>query len=247
MDPLDIILILAGLGILAIGFIKIGNAPKLKPAWAILGCVVLVGAGFVGSANIAGYFETASVAPTPTGTPVSCPEFQITPTASAGNGVINSAEDEINIPYLANTTGHTIDEGDNTTWVNSAVSFLISPTNLEQGADNTATATVYYEVMNPGQTVDSSSGTYYMVTKTSGRWNNIFTGSGTEYNSGSHTMTITSNVTIVLTVTSDTTGMSYVSNTYQPQTLTVRFYNGCGWQETFDINYICTLSSANAT
>ena len=247
MDPINLLIIGLGIVVCVLGFKKFKGVKMPSPLVALVVGGIIILCGAIGYETIGGAFQTASVAPAPTGTPVACPEFQITPTASTGNGVVNSAEDEINIPYLANTSAHSIDEGDNTTWVNSAVSFLISPTNIEQGADNTATATVYYEVMNPGQTVDSSSGTYYMVTKTSGRWNNIFTGSGTEYNTGSHTMTITSNVTVVLTVTTDTTGMSYVSNTYSPQTLTVRFYNGCGWQETFDFNYICTLSSATAT
>jgi len=242
MDPINILLIVAGIAIFIVTFKKVKGIKIPNPIIGVLCAVALAGVGLYGYENIDISGEPAQIA-----TAVECPEFDIVPTVSTGNGVLNLAETEINIPFLANTTSHTIDEGDNTTWVDTAISFFVSPSALEQGADADQTATVYYEVTSPGQTVDSSSGTYYMVTKTSGRWQNIFTGSGTEYNSGSHTMLITTNVTLVLTIDTDQTGMSYIANTYSPQTLTVKFSNGCGWYEEFDVKYICTLSGATAT
>ena len=222
------------------------NVAKLNPIAKVLVIVATVGIG----GALAGYWAIPSLTPgtvTPTGGAViDCATFSITPSVSASNGVLNNAKDLITIPFLANTTSHTIDEGDNTTWVNPVVTFVISP-EAYLGADADDLAIIHYEVINPSQTVDSSSGTYYMLTKSSNQWQATWTGDGTHFVSGTSNMLYTANETLTLTLDIDETGMSYTQSTYSPQSLTVRFYNDCSWSQVVDIDFIATEIGALVT
>jgi len=167
-----------------------------------------------------------------------CATFDITPSVSAGRGQLNSAEDTVTIGFYANTTAHTIAEDDNTTWVDTQITFAIKPI-APLGAKDYDLSTLYYEVTNPDATVDSASDTYYMVTKSGGNRQLIWTGDGTHYVKGSTTMKMTGNETLYLTIDTAQTDMSYVENEMDPQQLTIRFSNGCGWTEYFYIKFIC--------
>lgn len=223
------------------------DVAKMNPAIKAILVVILVvaGGGLIGWWALPSLTPTAQVTPTG-GTTIRCATFGITPTVTASNGVLDNSKTTITIPFLANTTSHTVDEGDNTTWVNPVVTFLLSP-EAYTGANADDLAVCHYEIMNPSQTVDSSSGTYYILTKSSNEWQGIWTGDGTHYVSGTTNMLFTTNKTLTLTLDIDETGLSYVQSTYDAQTLTIRFYNDCGWSYTVDIDLICTLSNTVAT
>jgi|GEM_PF-7061537 len=200
-------------------------------AIAVIGIIVLCAVAFSGCINP---FEQ-EIQPSEE---TVCATFDITPTVSAGNGQLNTAEDTVTIGFYANTTAHTIAEDDNTTWVDTQITFEVRPLPFT-GADNNDLAILYYEVVNPDETVDTASDTYYMVTKSGGYRQLVWTGDGTDYVSGVTTLTITGNETLYLTIDTAQTDMSYVEHEMDPQQLTIRFSNGCGWTENFQIKFIC--------
>jgi len=212
---------------------KAGVLPIVVVALIVIGVLALSGC-----TEFSKYFQTQETTPSG-GIVLKCAEFSITPSVTASNGVLNTGKTEISIPFLANTSSHGVREGDNTTWVNPVLSFVISPT-AYPGAKTSDLAILHYEVMNPSQTVDSSSGTYYILTKSSNEWQATWTGDGTHYVSGTTQMAFTANKTLTLTLTIDQTGLSYTQSTYNAQTLTIRFYNDCSWSQTVDVKFVCT-------
>lgn len=250
MIYLGYILIAIG-AVVAISFMykkgMLKNVAKLNPIAKVLVIVATVGIG----GALAGYWAIPSITTpgqvTPTGGAViQCATFAITPSVTASNGVLDTGKTTITIPFYANTTSHTIDEGDNTTWVEPILRFVISPVAFA-GANLLDMGVCHYEVMNPSQTVDSASSTYYILTKSSNEWQATWTGDGTNYVSGTTQMAFTANKTLTLTFNVDDTGMSYTQSTYDPQTLIIRFYNDCGWSYTVDVDFICTKTGAKAT
>ena len=218
------------------------SVAKLNP---IVKLLLIIGLLLIG-ASLSGYITLPNFATTPTGQGlgpngqvIQCATFGITPTVTTGNGVLNTAKDLITSPFLANTSSHGIRLGSNATWVNPVITFLITP-EAYAGATALDLAVLHYEVVNPSQTVSSASSTYYILTKSSDQWQAVWTGDGTKYVTGTVNMLFTTNQTLVLTLTIDTTGLSYTQSTYTPQTLTVRFYNDCGWSHIIDIDFICT-------
>lgn len=224
---------------------KAGVLSIVVVALIVIGVLALSGCTEISNYLNPGTEETIPIIPT-TSTVLQCAEFSITPSVTASNGVLNNAEDLVTIPFLANTTGHTVDEGDNTTWVNPVFSFVISP-NAYIGAKASDLAILHYEVINPSQTVDSSSGTYYIVTKSSNEWQCTWTGDGTHYVAGTSNLLYTANKTLTLTIDVDETGLSYTQSTYNAQTLTIRFYNDCGWSQNIDVSFIATKVGAKVT
>jgi len=240
MTGLDWLLIIAAAAVIVITFKKIKGAPKPSPIAGIIMAVILAGAALYGTSNIIGAFSGDETPPPGQTIDTSgCTEFTITPSVSAGLGTLNTDKDTVTIPFYVNQTAHGIYEGDNTTWVDTAVQFVIKP-EAPDNFDADEGITIQYEVTNPDQTVDSSSGTYYMVSKSGGYWQCIWTGDGTEYESGSSNMLYTENETITLTIDSDQTGMSYTQSEYDPQRLIVKFYNNCGYSETFYLEFLAT-------
>jgi len=216
-----------------------------KAGILVIALVVISTVSLSGCTEFDKYFGTTETIPSG-GTVIKCAEFSITPSVTASNGALNNAKDLITIPFLANTTGHTVDEGDNTTWVNPVISFVISPSAFA-GAKASDLAILHYEVINPSQTVDSSSGTYYIVTKSSNEWQCTWAGDGTHYVSGTSNLLYTANKTLTLTIDVDETGLSYTQSTYNAQTLTIRFSNDCGWSQTIDVKFTATKVGSNVT
>jgi hypothetical protein len=172
--------------------------------------------------------------------------FSITPSVSAGNGVLNDEKDKMTIPFYANTTSHTIKTATNTTFVNPVISFSVKPVGfIDATADDLGF--LHYTVQGASSTVDSESGTHYILDEVSGDYQAIWTGDGTEYVSGDSQVGLTENLTLVLTLDVDETGLSYVQYTYSPQILTVRFTNNAGWSYELDISFYATLIGANVT
>jgi len=170
--------------------------------------------------------------------------FHITPAISASNGVLSADETEVNIPFIANTTSHTVDEGDNTTWVDPVITFTIKP--KCPGSKTTNLANLNYEVTNPSQKVNADTGDHYLVTKSSNVWQVVWTGDGTEYVDGFTSMNPTENVTLTLTLDIDQTGLSYTQNTMDAQTVKVRLYND-NWSWGFEVNFVATLIGTAST
>ena len=227
-------LIIIGIAVLASGFVKVKGLKKVHPLLAIGGAILFVVAGMWagGYIDVDLGTETAEVANV-------CADFDITPSVGAGNGQLNSAEDRITVGYYANTTAHTIAENDNTSWVDTSVTFEIRPEPFT-GADADDLATLYYTVTNPDQTVSTAeSSDKYMVTKSSGYRQLVWTGDGTNYIEGSTTMLMTGNETLYLAIDTAQTDMSYIQNELDSEALIVVFSNGCGWSETFTVEFTC--------
>jgi len=218
----------------------LGKAGILVIALAVISTVSLSGC-----TELNKFFGKTETAPTG-GAIIECATFSVVPSVSASNGVLDAAKTTITIPFYANSTSHVIDEGDNTTWVEPIIRFVISPM-AYPGATLDDMAICHYEVMNPSQTVGSSSGTYYILAKSSNQWQATWTGDGTNFVSGTTQMAFTGNKTLVLTLDIDNTGLSYTQSTYSAQTLTIRFYNDCGWSYIVDIDFIATKVGSNVT
>ena len=103
-------------------------------------------------------------------------------------------------------------------------------------------ATIYYEVTNPEVTTSDGTDTYKMFTKSSGNRQLIWTGDGTEYVDGSSTMLMTENVTLLLTLTYSQDSYSRIENTYDPVMTYIKFSNGCGWSQTYEVDSMLTVS-----
>jgi len=176
-------------------------------------------------------------------TTTNSPTFTITPTVSAGNGVLSDDKSQITIPFYANTTSHTIKTGTNTTWVNPVISFVIKPVAFS-GATTIDLGIIHYEIVNPNQMTDD---THYIITKTSGNRQAIWTGDGTQYVHGDSQISLTGNKTLVLTLTCDQTGLSYTPTVYSQQILTVRFYNDATWSYPITISFYATKIGAKTT
>ena len=184
--------------------------------------------------------------PTPTPTTVNVPTFIITPSITAGDGVLSDDKTQVTIPFYANTTSHTIKTGTNSTWVNPVISFAVKPFG-GLGSTTIDLGTLHYQIENPSQTV-GSSGNHYMLNKSGGNWRAIWTGDGApQYVSGDSQIPLSENRTIVLTLDIDKTGMSYVSSTFIPNILTVRFTNGNGWSFSMTISFYATKVGASTT
>lgn len=213
------------------------DSRKIKAGILILMTTLLV-TGLSGCTEI--FEDTTDTSDTTTS---SC-TFSVTPAISSSNGVLSADETEVNIPFYANTTSHTVDEGDNTTWVNPVITFTIKP--KCPGSTTLNLANLNYEVTNPSQKVNADTGDHYLITKTSNVWQCIWTGDGTEYVDGFTSMDPTENVTLTLTLDVDETGLSYTQNTMDPQTIKVRLYND-NWSWGFEVNFVCTLTGASTT
>lgn len=183
-------------------------------------------------------FESA---PDATVTQQQCATFSITPSVEAGNGQLNSDQDTVTVGFYANTTAHTIAENDNTTWVDTNVSFTIRPLPFS-GATNDDIAVLYYTVTNPDQTVETANDTRYMVTKSGGNRQLVWTRAGTDYVSGNVVLGMTATETLYLTIDTAQTDMSYIENELDPQELRIEFSNGCGWTQPFSVKFVCLNS-----
>jgi hypothetical protein len=246
---LGIILILAALFFRQI--LKEFKVPALKnPIFAIFAGIILVGIGFYGGAYteleawVGGFGTTGTADVTDA---YQYAEFEITPTATITGGYnvdlsLNSAKTIFTCPAMANTTAHTLVEIDNTTWENPRMHFVLKPIPWG-GADADDLATVYFKVDNPDLTIDTStSGNYYLVTKSGGNrqciWND---GSTTAYVSGSTTMLLTQSTNVTLDLTINQDSASRIENTYDPVIITFTFYNAdWSWSKSYSFSFQLT-------
>jgi hypothetical protein len=191
--------------------------------------------GLSGCTELNKYFQpTTSQVTTPTtiSTTTGCATFQITPSVTASEGKLSSDETTITVAAIANTTAHTITENDNTTWVNPVITFVIKPAVIGNTETNVA-YTLNYEVVTPDITTTDGTDTYPLFTKTSGKRQCIWTGDGTQYVSGHTSLTITQNATLTLTLTCSQDSYSRIEKTYDPIRVPIRFWNDCGWSQTY--------------
>lgn len=213
---------------------------KMKPAATFLLVAVLIGAlfQFGGYADFTTGWGTGTTPATTTG----CATFDIEdPTITASAGAYNDGS--IIIPFQANSTAHGVREADNTTWVDPVIEFSMEPV-VPTGATNDDLFTVYAEVTNPDQNV--YSGDHDLITYSASEWQAYFSedGVGTYYVDTSESLTGTGNITFILTLDVDQTGLSYIGSSGDSVTIHVRFYNNCGWSETFDVEFYCLHTAA---
>ena len=230
---MDIInLAIVGLGVLigVLGWKKLGGI-QIPKGIAVIGCVALLAVGFYG-------YENIDISGTPAAVtdidPNACVEFEITPSVAASEAVLSSDETTFTVAAYANTTAHTITESDNTTWVNPQLQFVCSPIITSSAATDIAYP-LFYEVINPEVTTDDGTDTYKLFTKSDGNRQLIWTGDGTKYVDSSVALTVTQNVTLTLTMTCSQDSYSRMENTYDPVKVMIRFYNVCGWSETYTV------------
>jgi hypothetical protein len=228
------VLIFLALLALVAGFYKTKRIPSINPWVAIILASLLA---FGGAISIGWIENPFAEVETPTASVIECPTFDITPSAGTIS-VLNSAKDGYTIPARANQTGHTLIQEDNSTaWANPTCTFQISPDPF-LGADNDDLGTVYYEVYDAEIAVDTSTDSYKLFSKSGGNRQVVWTGSGTEYVEGSHTMGMTSTVNLTLTLTVIQDSMSRIENTFDPVSVYVKFYNGCGWSEQYKLDFV---------
>lgn len=255
MTLIAIILFFLGI-ILVIGalffrqILKEFKIPALKnPIFAIFAGIILIAIGFWGGAYTeveawVGGFGTAAADDETAAYDYA--SFEITPTAVVTSYnpdlSLNSAKTIFTCPAMANTTAHTLVEIDNTTWENPRMHFVLKPIPWG-GADADDLATVYFKVDNPDLTIDTStSGNYYLVTKSGGNrqciWND---GSTTNYVSGSTTMLLTQSTNVTLDLTINQDSASRIENTYDPVSVTFTFYNAdWSWSKSYTFSFQLT-------
>lgn len=235
------ILLTIGLGAIGVFFIlaalkKVKHAKKMNPFLA--GGLAIV--FFVAALACAGYvtlpdFGGGTSGQVATGTV--CAEFDITP--AAGNvAVLNSGKDGFNVPARADQLNHTIIQEDNATaWLAPTFTFTIDPIPFS-GADADDLATIYYEVYDPEVTIDTSSDTYKLFTKSGGHRQILWMeGGNVEYVDGSFTMLMTGNLTITLSMTVTQDSFSRMESAFDATTVYVKFSNGCGWSEIYPVDF----------
>lgn len=231
------ILVLAGLVLLLDGIFKTNKIIKNR-TWSIIIGGLLALVGFFGTG-----FGTEFMDWTETGTPAQvtgttvCADFTITPSVAASEATLNSDETQFTVAARANTTAHTITESDNTTWVNPQFTFVVKPT-VPAGSTADDLATIYYEVTNPEVTTSDGTDTYKLFTKSGGNRQLIWSGDTTEYVDGQSTMLMTENMTLTLTLTCSQDSYSRIENTYDPVTVYIKFSNGCGWSQTYQVDFM---------
>jgi hypothetical protein len=233
------LLVLIGAIVALAGFIKIKGVKKIHPLLALGGGGILIVAGLIGAGVMTWETESAGTASiTPSGTTsTGCATWDITPSVSSSEATLNGDETIFTVSARANTTAHTITESDNTTWVNPVLQFVCKPNPL-MTANADSLGTLHYEVVNPEVTTSDGTDTYKLFTTSSGNRQLIWAGDGTEYVSGSSTMLMTENVTLTLTMTCSQDSYSRMENTYDSTSVYIRFYNDCGWSETFTVNFM---------
>jgi hypothetical protein len=234
------------------GLKKLG--PLNNPVWAFVVGIVLVGAGamYGGWDYISDFIEdeapTGGITPGPS-SGYQYATWDITPSAIITGGynvdaTLNSAKTVFTVPAMANLTGasEVLVELDNTTWENPRMQFVLKPLPWA-GADADDLATIYFEVNNPDLTIETSTtGNYYLLTKTGGNRQAIWTVSGlTSYVEGSHTVLLTGNATITLDLTVNQDSAGRIENTYDPITLSITFHNGdWSWSKSYNIDFMLT-------
>lgn len=229
------ILVLVGLIFLLDGLFKTNKIIKNR-TWSIIIGGVLIAVGFFGT-GFGDMFQTWTAPDViDDDDVVECVTFDITPSVSASGATLGSSETQFTVPAMANTTSHVVYETDNTTWVNPAFSFLVRPI-VPAGMTADDLGTIYYEVTNPELTTDDGTDTYKLFTKSSGNRQLIWTGDGTQYVEGTSTMLMTENVTLLLTMTCSSDSFSRVENTFDPITAYIKFSNGCGWSQTYMVDF----------
>jgi hypothetical protein len=168
---------------------------------------------------------------------IECCTFDITPTGGT-TAILNSAKDGFTVPCSANTSAHTIRQQDNSTaWTAPVMTFVVRP-DCPIGATADDLAKLYYEVYDSEVAVDTSTDSYKLFTKSGGNRQLVWTGDGTHYVEGVTTLAPTGNVTLTLTITVTQDSFSRIEDTYDPVSVVIKFSNGCGWTETFDVDFM---------
>jgi hypothetical protein len=235
MEWYNILILLGGLFIIVVGWKKLLGIKIKSKAVALVGGFIVIGLGFYGIQNLEDLVDFEEEVPA--GQVIECATFEITPTATT-NINLNSAKDTFTVTACANTTAHTLKQGDNSTaWASPVATFRVEP-DAYVGADADDLAKVKYEVFDSEIAVDTTTATYKLFTKSGGHRQVIWGGSGTEYVDGSHTMLMTSSVNLTLTLTVNQDSMSRMENVLDTQTVYVRFYTDCGWTETFAVDFM---------
>lgn len=242
---LGLFLIIIGIGAFVSIFHKFKGVPKIHPLLGVILAVVLVGLGAsIGGWVDLGLDDTQGTIVNIGDDPLDI-EWEITPSAVTTGSYcsdtqLNSAETIFTVPAMANTTAHIVNETDNTSWNDPRLQFEVNPV-APQGATADDLATLKYRVKNPDVTIDSSSDTYYLFTKSGGqrqlKW---VIGSSTDYVTGSKTMLLTGNETIYLDLDVNSDSFSRMSNTFDPVTVVIEFYDDSGFSETYSVNFQLT-------
>lgn len=168
--------------------------------------------------------------------------FEITPTGGT-TCLLKSDKNGFTVPAYANKTGHTLIQTDNSTaWTNPVATFEIEPV-MFKDATNKDLAYLEYSVYNPDITIDTTTDSYYLFTKTDGNRQIVWNDSGSvDYVSGSTQLGMTDNVTLVLTFTVNQGSMSRIENTYSSVKVQVKFSNGQRWSKVYDVDFTISHS-----
>jgi len=232
------IIMIGGLLFIISPWIKVSKKmPKVNPILGVVGGAFIILIGGIAGGYIPNPFAGEEAPSATVGDTVECATFDITP-SEGSVAVLNSAKDGFTVPARANQSANTLIQEDNTTaWANPTCSFSIAPEPY-LGADNDDLATVYYEVYDAEISVDTSTDSYKLFSKSGGNRQVTWTGSGTEYVDGSHTMQMTGNVSLTLTFTVTQDSMSRIESTYDPVSVYIKFYNNCGWYDTYKVDFL---------
>jgi len=205
---------------------------KNKANGLVAGLVVLI--VVIATASLSGCIdeETTEV--------IVCPTFDITPTGSA-TAILNSAKDGFTVPAYANQTAHSIIQVDNSTaWADPVLTFEIEPV-MAQGMNANDLAQITCDISSPDIKISTATDEYYLVTKTGGNRQWVWDVDGTtKYVSGSEQMLLTENATLTLTIDVNQDSFSRIEDTYDAVSVSVTFSNGCGWSETYSIEFMLT-------
>jgi len=267
MDITQIILIAAMLGGIILIIAGIFMKAKVKKVTgvgmfgAIIIGAVLAGAGYYfGGDAIIENWQSGGEPPsggqyipyTPTET-IHDAEFTITPTAQGNSGfTIDSAKTIFSCPAIANTTAHTLDEADNTTWVDPDMKFVVVPI-AYAGADALDLATCFFEFNDPDALVNTATSNYYVFTKSGGyrqiEWNVMPAATyGHQYVSGSQSTLLTTPFTVFCNMSINQDSVSRIENVYDPVTMSLTFHNAANtWSKTYTMSLFLILSNAQAT
>jgi len=236
MDPiLGWITVLAGLVLL---FMAIKNKLSIGHpivTW-ILALALIALPFYYGVVEVPGFQDDPLYAPPPTVTP-SCSGWAITATA----GGLNANE-----TYNADTrtlTAPTVIGSNDLEDTQVALNFSLRPVPLA-GQTSQDLAVIYYEVLNYNVKFE---GEYVLTESSDEQWAN-WTNSQVvdEKYSAQSSMLLTGTAWANLTLTFDDGAGSWAAEVtsddlYDPiATFTVRFYDNCGWSQTYTINLIVT-------
>lgn len=245
MDPtIGWILVILGVGLLlywAKTKVSIGH-PAVAPILAVL---LIATPFYVGAIDLEGLgqepSDTGTVIPVVSG----CPNWTITESdgSSAMNSDVNLNTDTnlMTVPVTIGTTNNSLNHNQ------AAMNFSIRPS-PKPGQDTTDLGTIYYEVLNYNTQFESEDVLTVSSNEYSAGWTNNL---GDDVKVDAHSSyEMTGTGWALLTLTFDSGNSTWCEEVATDDLYNsiaefqIRFYDACGWSETFRINLLVTSVTA---